>query len=638
MTMGGWRARWSGLSLRAKLTGATVLVLSLMMAAMIGVVERRQRDTIIEEVRKRGVVLAKDLAAASVDPLLLYNYTALEQNVERFGLEADVVYAVVLDMEGKIAARSREPGRVGSTLSGPVDLRAAAANDLLVQETVSDGHAVYDIAVPIFVQGAPQKWGTVRIGLSKQRMEAEIVRTRWGLAGVAAVTLMLGWVAAALVAKRVTRPVRRLSEAATAISRGDLDQRIEPEAQDEIGQLALAFNHMASQLLRQRNELESAHAELRRRFEELSDLKGYTDNILNSITSGIITLDLDGRVVTLNPAAEHLTGLSATEAAGKYCAEVFAHAPEVVEILIETLANRAGVAMASPKLCRPDGGEIPVEITTAPLTGAEGKELGVVGIFRDLTAVRQLEDQLRRADRLASLGTLAAGLAHEIKNPLTAFRTFTQILPQKFGDPRFLETFQRVIPRELERINAIVEGLLDLARPIKLTFEKVYVSDLVNRALELYADRIETKGITVVREFAPDLPPLKADPEHLYRVLVNLTANALDAMGSGGRLTARTGWATPSDLLTSNRRSPEARWTKVEIEDTGIGISPSAAAKIFTPFFTTKERGTGLGLATAYKIVEDHGGQLTFKSVPDAGTTFTLLLPPAVEPPRGDAQ
>jgi two-component system sensor histidine kinase AtoS len=629
--MRGWRDYWSSLSLRAKLTGATILVLLLMMLALIGVVERRQRETIIEEVRKRGVVLAKDLAAVSANPLLLYNYTALEQNVERFGLEADVVYAILLDMEGKVAAWSREPGRVGSTPSEPVGLRAAAATDLLIQETVESGQAIYDIAAPIFVEGAPKKWGTVRIGLSKQRMEAQIARTRWELMGLTAMTLLLGGGLAALVARRIARPVGQLSEAAAAISRGDLDQRIEPEAQDEIGQLALAFNHMASQLLRQRNELESAHAELRRRFEELSDLKGYTDNILNSITSGIITLDLDGRVVTLNPAAEHLTGLSAAEAAGKYFAEVFAHAPEVVEILIETLANRAGVAMASPKLRRHDGSEIPLEITTAPLTGAEGKEFGVVGIFRDLTAIRQLEGQLRRADRLASLGTLAAGLAHEIKNPLVSLRTFTQLLPQKLGDTRFLETFQRVIPRELERINAIVEGLLDLARPIKLTFEQVHVSDLLNRALELHADRIETKGITVVREFAPDVPPVKADPEHLYRVLVNLAANALDAMERGGRLTLRTAWVGQTDLLPSPCRSPETAWVEVEVEDTGVGIPPSAAAKIFTPFFTTKERGTGLGLATAHKIVEDHGGRITFRSAPGAGTTFTLLLPLAAE-------
>ncbi len=359
---------------------------------------------------------------------------------------------------------------------------------------------------------------------------------------------------------------------------------------------------------------------------------------MRSITSGILTLDLDGRVVTFNPAAELLTGLFAPEVIGRYCTEAFAHAPEVVEILMETLANRAGVAMASPTLHRRDGSELPVEITTAPLTGGEGKELGVVGIFRDLTAVRQLEDQLRRADRLASLGTLAAGLAHEIKNPLTSFRAFTQLLPQKFGDTRFLETFQRVIPRELERINTIVEGLLDLARPIKLTFETVHLSDLLNRTLELYTDQISTKSITVVRDFASDFPPAKADPEHLYRVLVNLTANALEAMEPGGRLTLRMEWAKRPDLLTSHRRSPEARWGKVEIEDTGSGISPSNAAKIFTPFFTTKERGTGLGLATVYRIVEDHGGQITFRSVPGAGTTFTLLLPLTAEPPRGGAR
>ncbi|MBI4562420.1 MAG: HAMP domain-containing protein, partial [Candidatus Rokubacteria bacterium] len=585
----------SFVSLQTRFLWGTVLVLLLVMAAVIAVVEHGQRVAIIEEVQRRGEVIARNLAAISSGPLLLYNFTALEQNVARIASEADVAYAIVLDAEEKVAAHSRHPGLVGSALPDAVDTLAARAHNFLVQETElpDTGESVYDFAVPVHVER--QKWGTVRVGLSKLRMEAQIVQTRRELGALTAVTLILGGLAAALVARRIARPVRRLAEGAAAIARGELNQRIEPSTSDEIGHLAIAFNHMAAQLFNERTALEVAHTELRHRFEELEDLKSYTDSILGSITSGIVTLDLDGRVVTLNPAAELLTGLFGREVTGRYCTEAFAHTPEVVEILMETLASRTGVPIFSLKLRRRNGASLPVEMSTAPLKGVDGKDLGVVGVFRDVTLVRDLEDQLRRSDRLAALGTLAAGLAHEIKNPLTSLRTFTRLVPRKFDDERFRHTFQSVVPRELERINGIVERLLQLARPTRISFKPMRLPPLLNRVLDLYANQIETRQITVERQFARDLPAIQADQEHLYQALVNLVANALEAMGTGGRLTLRAGWSDSGDLVLPARRWAGGRRVKVEVEDTGTGIPSSDTDKVFTPFFTTKPGGTGLG-------------------------------------------
>jgi PAS domain S-box-containing protein len=601
------------------------------MVALMIIAEHRQRAAIIDEVQERGAVLARNLAAISTGPLLLYNFTALEQNVARVAKEADVKYAIVLDLEGKVAAHSRHPEQVGSILRDPVSERAVLAEASLIQEAVlaGSGKSLYDFAVPVQVER--QRWGTVRVGLSKRRMEAEIAKTRWELALLAVATLVLGGLASALMARRIARPVRQLAEGVVAISRGELDQRIEPSTSDEIGRLALAFNHMASQLLQQRAALEGAHAELRRRFGELSDLKSYTDNIFDSLTSGIITLDLEGRVVTLNAAAEGLTGCSLAEVRGRFSVEAFAHAPEVAELLMETVSSRVGAAPVSATLRRRDGTSIPVEITTAALKGGEGKDLGVVAVLRDLTVVRQLEEQLRRSERLAALGTLAAGLAHEIKNPLTSVLIFSQQLSRRFEDRGFREKFGTVVPRELERINRIVEGLLQLARPTRLNLGPVRVPDLLERALELYANQIETNRITVVREYAGRLPAIEADAEHLYRALVNLVVNALDAMGEGGRLTLRARWGDSGDPFPGARGGVPNSRLKVEIEDTGKGIASSEATRIFNPFFTTKPGGTGLGLAITHKIVEDHGGTISVRSTPGSGTTVSVLLPLTAE-------
>jgi len=610
-------------TLRAKFLCGALFVSALVMATVMLVVESRQRAGIVQEVEQRGEVLARSLAATSYGPLLLYNFTALEQNVVRIAGEADVVYALVLDAEGQVAAHSRHPEYVGIRLPEDADGRVAAATGLLTRERrTRRGEAIYDVAVPMMVDG--RKWGTARVGVSKRRMEAEIRQTRWELAGLAALTLAIAGVAADVVARRIARPVRQLAAGAAAISRGEIPPRIEPTTHDEISALAAAFNHMAGELVQQRTAVERANAELRARLEEVADLKSYTDHVLASLTNGIVTVDLGGRIVTLNAAAEVMTGYFAAEVLGRYCTEIFAGTPELGEIIMETLATRVPASGAPLTLRRRDGRTLPVEFSATPLRGGESKDLGVIGVFRDLTVVRNLERRLQRSDRLAAVGELAAGIAHEIKNPLTSLLTFSRHLTRRFDDPQFREKFQAVVPRELERINGIVEGLLELSRPSRLAFQPVRLPGLLERALELYGHSIEGKSIEIVREYVRDLPAVWGDPDALYRALLNVVANALEAMGAGGRLTLRLGWAIPAEDAPAGRRS---RRVLVEVEDTGRGIPEGSADRVFNPFFTTKDAGTGLGLALTHKIVEDHGGTIDFRTQTGTGTTFRIVLP-----------
>ena len=620
-------------SLQARLLRGTFFVLCALMALVVAVVEHRQREVIVAEFEQRGEVLARSLAAVSHGPLLLYNFTALEQNVARVAGERDVVYAIVLDAEGTVAAHSHRPERVGTRLEGALDRRAAEAGTLLRQEAVAPDteEPIYDFAVPILVDG--RRWGTARVALSTRRLESDIHRTRLELGVLAVLTLVVGGLAAGLVARRIAGPVRELESRAAAIARGELHQRIERVGSDELGRLAATFNHMAAQLAHQRTALEEAHGELRQRFQELADLKSYTESIVTSVTSGIVTVDLDGRVVTLNPAAERLTGFFAGEAAGRYCTEVFSGTPEIGELVKEALASRVPIANVPVTFRRGTGPGRPVEVSTAPLKGSDGKDLGVVAVLRDLTHVRQLERRLRRSDRLAALGTLAAGLAHEIKNPLTSLLTFTRHLGRRFDDEHYRRRFQDVVPRELERINQIVERLLELARPPRLELALVRLPVLIDRVLDLYAHQLEASRIAVVRELARDVPPIQADEEAVYRALVNLVANAVDAMPDGGRLVVRLGWSDGGDMppRASSRRVHRVR---IEVEDSGSGIPAAVAERLFTPFFTTKDGGTGLGLAITHKIVEDHGGTIDFRAVPGGGALFRITLPltPEVDP------
>jgi signal transduction histidine kinase len=304
---------------------------------------------------------------------------------------------------------------------------------------------------------------------------------------------------------------------------------------------------------------------------------------------------------------------------------------------METLTSHAPIASVPLTLRRRNGSTLPVEFSTAPLKGGEGKDLGVIGVFRDVTLVRQLENDLRRSDRLAALGTLAAGFAHEIKNPLTSLLTFSRHLNRKIDDPSFRERFSSVVPRELERINGIVERLLELARPARLTFTLVRLPELLEAALEQFVEQLDERHVEIEREYARDVPPIQADKDALHRAFVNLIANALDAMPRGGRLTVRAGWTGTGDAVGSAGRRPANR-VKVEVQDTGVGIQPSDADRIFNPFYTTRDGGTGLGLALAHKIVEEHGGSINFRSVPGHGTTFAIVLSliPDTPSPQGD--
>jgi two-component system sensor histidine kinase AtoS len=618
-------------SLRAQLLRDTLILIVLVMATVMVVVEHRQRAAIIDQVERRGMSLAQSLSSMSYGPLLLYNFTALEQNVARIAAEADVVYAIILDGEGRVAAHSQRAERVGLILDGPADRRAAAASEPLTQTTelADTREAVYDFTVPVQVDR--RKWGSVRVGLSKRRMDAAIRGTRGELALVTLATLVFSGAAAAFVARRITRPVRQLAAGAAAVSRGQLDQRIEPATADEIGGLAETFNHMTAQLLQQRTALEDAHSELSERFKELADIKSYTDSILSSLTTGVVTVDLEGRIVTLNPAAELLTGFFSGEAVGRYCTEIFASTGEIADVLMETLTSHNAMAGVTLTLTRRNGVVVPIELSTAPLKGSDGKDLGVVGVFRDLTAVRALEDRLQRSDRLAALGTLAAALGHEIKNPLTSILTFSRHLSRRYADEGFREKFQSVVPRELERINEIVERLLELARPARLHFAPVPLPALLDGVVDLYGNEIEAKGTIVTREYARDVPAIRADENALARVVVNLVANSLEAMAAGGRLTLRLGWADGPRRLAHHRR------VQIEIEDTGPGITARERDLIFNPFYTTKEGGTGLGLAIAHKIVEEHGGTIDVASTPGVGTAFRIVLPVVTEPGAGVA-
>jgi two-component system sensor histidine kinase PilS (NtrC family) len=400
--------------------------------------------------------------------------------------------------------------------------------------------------------------------------------------------------------------------------------------------------------------LRQAGRELEQRGVDLRNLQNLHQAIVANVPSGIMTFDLAGRVVIFNRAAERIMG---------FAFEAFRDHPwqatpfRACSGLAEFFANPDPSRPPSPTelyLTRQDGRAIPVGIAFSPMRGEDGNSVGLIAIFQDLTERKQVQEQLRRADRLAALGQLAANIAHEIRNPLAAISGSVEVLWEDQVLPAGNRELLEIVLREARRLKLITGQFLDFAKPRPLLFRPCPLRSLVEETLHLLAKSNERHPETTwaVSEEPPDLLVL-ADADQLRQVVWNLCLNAIQAMPEGGRLTVslrlapegdgqllnssigqlgRAGNSSGSDRLTtrpldqSAPPSEDGDWVEVTFQDTGPGIPPQELGRIFDPFYTTRTSGTGLGLSIARKILESMGGRIDVASRPNAGTTFRLWL------------
>jgi two-component system sensor histidine kinase AtoS len=557
------------------------------------------------------MAVAKNLAAVSTNAILTYNYVVLEQNAERVALEEDIVYVIIHDKEKKVAAYSQHDEKQGMILTDELSQRAVTATKPLIQSAFfgEKKARILDIAIPVYIKESPEKWGTIRIGLSLEKMAGQILKTRLNLLLLGLLAITLGALGSIVFARRITQPISRLVERSISAAKGDLEQVIDIRTGDEIEELGRNFNQMIQQILLDRNELEN-------RLREITSLKAYNDNVLSSMTNGLITIDLNRNIVTLNAMAEQILGKKREEVTGLSVEEACDEHHPLCRMMIETLSHEKDIFHSELELKR---GETSLWLMTSTslLTDGEGKKIGALAIFQDITEIKALEERLRQADRLAALGTLSAGLAHEIKNPLSAVKTFVQLLPKKAENLSFMEKFNVTVPREIDRINQLVEDLLELTRKRVRSLVDVDVNHLILQIIDLHGEEMERRHIVFKNRLMGALPLICGDSETLYRAFSNLVINAIQAMPNGGT------------FHISSELDQVSSAVKITFRDTGIGMDKETSKNLFNPFFTTKEKGVGLGMALVQKIIEDHRGTIEVMSEKGKGTTFVLRLPVA---------
>jgi two-component system sensor histidine kinase PilS (NtrC family) len=354
----------------------------------------------------------------------------------------------------------------------------------------------------------------------------------------------------------------------------------------------------------------STQLELETKRADLRDLEAFTDLVFHSVGTGIVALDRAQRVTAVNRAAEQITGVSAAAAVGQPWG-LFGDgvALDIIEGEIESSGR--GSAWREVTLLRTDGEEIPVRMTFSALRAGDGRRIGLIAACEDLSAIRAMEARMRAADRLATLGRMAANIAHEIRNPLASLSGAVEVLAS--GPPdETRERLAQIVTKETGRLNGIIREFLEYARPAPLNRVPVNVAEAVDEVLVLLEHRAAPGTLKTVREFAPALV-WNVDLQQFRQAVWNLCLNAVQAMPEGGELRVTM--------------APVGGRLLVRVSDTGEGISPTDLGHIFEPFFSTKPDGSGIGLALVHRIVQDHGGEIDVQSRPGLGATFSITLP-----------
>jgi two-component system, NtrC family, sensor histidine kinase PilS len=365
--------------------------------------------------------------------------------------------------------------------------------------------------------------------------------------------------------------------------------------------------------------LRQARGEAHRSEASLAALRALHEDIVQSVASGLLTFDRRGTVTSVNRTAEVLCARPEVELRGARWETLFPGAPPFASVWEGLEGGGARLARSETDLARPDGSRLPVGMGLSFLRRGRG----TICSFQDLTDIKRMEEQVRQADRLAAIGRLAAGLAHEIRNPIGSIRGSVEVMRESLdlqGDDRRL---MDIVLRESDRLDAIIRDFLQFSRPPHLVRVPTDLSAMLDEILLMLSNQGGVQGtdpprLQIRRDMAEPTVKADVDPAQMRQALWNLCLNAVEAMPQGGEL--RVGVQT----VSSESGRPQM---EITVEDTGVGITAAELTQVFEPFFTTKPQGTGLGLAIAHRIVEDHGGKIQVQSEPWRGSRFTISLP-----------
>jgi len=510
----------------------------------------------------------------------------------------------------------KESGNASKIISFPATSQSAIAARIPLQSLTGDGSAL--IALRFLPAELAIKLGSITAGydnyLQLKKLHQPLKKSHFITFSIVTMLAIFSavWFGFYL-AKNLTGPIQKLLRATQQIAEGDLDVRLEPDRQDEIGMLMASFNNMTEDLSEGRKKLDRAYNALQSTNIELEDRRRYIEVVLKNIAAGVVSVDAGGRVTTMNNSAEVIFGVRAEEAKGKHYSAFLDQAHvEIVNDFIASYREGRHTYLERPAQVKVAGAPMSLFIKVSVLRDDRDQFMGIVAVLDDFT-------ELEKAQRMAAWREVARRIAHEIKNPLTPIQLSAQRLRRKYpklvdGDGSVFDECTRTIIQQVDHMKSLVNEFSRFARLPRAKLEPCSLSEIVEEGFSLY--RHNFSSISFHLEKDDNMPDLRLDRDQFRQVIINLLENSVHAIGrEKGEISIRLSY------------DPALKIARLECADTGHGIAPENRLRVFEPYYSTKEKGTGLGLAIVSSIIADHNGFIRVRENKPRGTVFTVELP-----------
>lgn len=547
-------------------------------------------------------VLGADLRAELVAPA--WQRSRLERFFQNVINRENVAYVAILDNDGRVLVHS-DPEKVGSIWTGPLrPPRFGRRPEGIV--VTADGRTVHQFAVPLELH--PERLcmpGPGRFGRGPMECIADPKAVAERLSD--------------LLQRPVdaSRPVALLAVVGLDASELEAGFLVTRNHTMMLSALLLLIGAVGIYFLFTAANYRSVRV-------ALANMQSYTANLIENMPSGLVSVGPDGDVVTVNSRARSMLSLVG-DARGKRVEDVLAiEVAEDSAAVNDVIAGRAGLLKTETRIAGGDA-SIPVELSASPLRDEAGAHAGAVLLLQDLRELEALREEVERERHLASLGRLAAGVAHEVRNPLSSLKGFAQLFRTKFQPGSQEERYADIMIEEVERLDRVVEELLDFARPMRPDRRPTDVNAVVRESAALVSEDAAFKKVSVQTRLHEGLPAVLVDPHQIRQALLNLLLNGIDAAGSGGTVTVET---------TLPAGQGGAQHVVIGVRDNGAGLDAGEIPRLFEPFYTTKPNGTGLGLTIVSRILEQNGGHVSVTSEKGRGSTFSVRLPVAGDASR----
>jgi signal transduction histidine kinase len=590
----------------------------------------------LQESASRGELLrqtiyqrARDVVPGAADP-----YGALRQDggirallESAVGYSRNVTYAAIVNRENVAVAHS-DTAEEGRTVPDQEDLTSILDRNAvsLLRTVYSD--RTFEIRQQLLF--GDQEFGTIKIGISTLLVKSELQQAFKVAAQGVLLSLIVSTVVAMLLAQWMLRPIHVIQSGLTRLGRGELDVRLDLPEGAEFKDLGSSFDAVSAQLSESRAKAISSPTDF--------------ESVVDNLEDAVALFSPQGKLIFCNPAMGTVLPQFASSGATRL-ADMAPEADPIRALIERTLASHQaqGPVNLPGKAGSHEIEDVPPELLLMvhPIDDGQGKFVGAMLVARNLGFMTQVHSTLAYSRKLAALGRLMAGVAHEVKNPLNAMTIHLELLKNKLAKQRSAEPVGAspgggadrashlapasdvrkhvdIISNEIQRLDQVLNGFLRFARPDELKLQPVRLADIVSDVVTTVTPEAEQMKIAVKSECPRDLPEINADPAMLRQALLNLALNGCQAMPQGG-------------TLKISCRPASRRRVEVDVEDTGVGIAPENLQKIFDLYFTTKEKGSGIGLSMVYRIAQLHDGEVEVESTPGMGTRFRLSFPSSLE-------